>query len=80
MLPIVFKVGIGTSVPNEAAVYQVTFCPGSGVIAETALRVCIGDNSHWVILPLEAGANGAGFIVNVTAVLESEEQPSFDSA
>ena len=80
IVPTVFNVGATTAVPSVGVVYQLTFCPGIGVIAETALSVCIGDCSHCVILPFETGAVGAGFIVNVTGVLVSEGQvPSLDS-
>ena len=80
MVPIVFKVGFATTVPSVAAVYQVTVCPGVGVIALMALSVCIGNSSHCVIFPVEMGAVGAALIVNVTAVLVSEAQPSLDVA
>ena len=81
MVPIVFKVGLATTTPPEAALYHVTVCPDVVVITVFALRVCIGDNSHCVIVVAVAiGAVGAALIVNVMAVLEYDGQvPSFDS-
>ena len=81
MVPVVFNVGFETAFPPEAASNQATVCPEVGVIASLASSVCIGEISHSVILPVEIGAAGAGFIVNVTAVLEYDGHvPSFDSA
>ena len=71
MVPVVFKVGLATVLPPEVTLYQETICPAVAVITVLASSVCIGDNSHSVILFVVAiGAVGAGFIVNVTAVLE----------
>ena len=81
MVPTVFKVGLGTIFPSVGASYQVKVIPTIGVMALLASRVCIGDASHCVIFPVDAGAVGAGLMVNVTAVLVSEGQvPSLASA
>ena len=70
MVPTVLSVGLPTAFPATAASNQDMVMPEIGVIALFASSVCIGDNSHCVILPFEIGAVGAGLIVNVTAVLE----------
>mgnify|MGYP003404961722 CR=1 FL=1 len=70
MVPTVFKVGLTTMFPSVGASYQVKVIPTIGVMALLASNVCIGDNSHAVIFPVEIGAVGAGLIVKVTAVLE----------
>ena len=72
MVPSVFNVGAATKTPSVAALYQVTVCPGTGVIAVLASRVCIGDALHSVMLPVEIGAAGEALIVKVTAVLVND--------
>ena len=73
IVPTVFNVGLATTVPPVAAVYQTTVDPAGAVAV--AVKVWIGDASHSVILVAVAtGATGAGVIVNVTAVLVNEEQ------
>ena len=68
MVPTVFKVGFATIFPSVAASYQVKVIPTIGVMALLASKVCIGDNSHAVILPVDIGAVGAGLMVKVTDV------------
>ena len=81
MLPVVFFIGAGTGIPSVAVGYQAKVIPEIGAIALLASSVCIGDNSHSVILPVEMAALGAGLMVNITAVLEYEGQvPSLDCA
>jgi hypothetical protein len=62
--------------PPAAASYQVI--PDVDDKAELAFNVWIGLNSHWVILPLLAGALGAPVMVKVTAVLVKLEQVPFE--
>ena len=79
MFPTVFKVGVGTTLPPEAKVYQVI--PVVEAKASLAFKVWIGLSSHSVIFPKLVGAAGAAVIVKVTAVLVKLEQvPSEYSA
>ena len=78
IVPIAFKVGKTTTVPDVGASYQITVSLGS--TDAVAVSVCKGDISHCVILPPETGATGAGLIVNVTEVLFKEGQPLSASA
>ena len=77
-----FNVGLATTVPPIAAVYQTIVEPAGAVAA--AVNVWIGDCSHSVTFgALATGATGASVIVNVTAVLVNEVQvevPLFASA
>ena len=72
MVPTVFKVGLPTTEPAEAKVYQVI--PVVETKASLAFKVWIGLSSHSVILPKLVGAAGVVSIVKVTAVLVKLEQ------